>query len=326
MNFMPAPGYMPTYNPPLPYSKPVPGGLYPGMSVYVQGTIPHHTKRFRVNFACGAQDGADIALHFNPRFDGKDQVVLNTFEGGKWRKEEHHKMPLNKGQQFEIVFLVQGDRYQVMVNRGHFCDFKHRIPPERVQVVDTDGDLELQSMTVLGGGGMLMGGGGMQAPAYPQMGMPGLGSGYPPSNLPMMSAPTSYHPQVPHVGNLSGGLGAKSTIVVRGFIPQDAKSFRINFKAGPSDIALHINPRINERTVVRNSFLNGQWGKEERELSYNPFQPGRYFDLSIRCGNEKFKVFADGQPLFNFKHRYRHFQNINTIDIDGDVVLSYIQY
>nr|XP_028597906.1 galectin-4 [Podarcis muralis] len=330
MAFVPAPGYMPTYNPPLPHTQPVPGGLRPGMSIYVAGMVPQHTKRFSLNFVCGMNDGADIALHFNPRFDGKDKVVLNTFQGGKWGKEEHHSMPLQKGSHFEVIIVVNPDGYQILVNRNPFCTFGHRIPPERVQAVQANGDLELQSVTTIGGGAMMGGGGmpgmpGMPGQQYPPMGMPGMMPAYPSPNLPVMNAPASYHPQVPYRGNLAGGLGSKRTVVLRGFIPAHAKQFRINFKAGP-DTVLHINPRMNERAVVRNSFLNGQWGREERELSVNPFQAGQYFDLSIRCGNQRFKVFANGQPLFNYNHRYQNFQRIDTLEIDGDVELSYIQY
>nr|XP_056703570.1 galectin-4 [Euleptes europaea] len=334
MNFVPAPGYMPTYNPPLPCSKPVPYGLRAGMSVYVQGVIQHSTDSFRVNFACGG----DIAFHFNPRFKGHDKVVLNTFQGGKWGKEEHKKMPFKLGQHFEIVFIITSEHYQIMVNKNPFCEYSHRIPVERVQEVNVDGDMELQSLTVLGGG--MMGGGGMPAQPHPPMGMPGMmpNPGFPPGNypgmmqnpaypnLPMMMAPAAYNPQVPYRGNFPGGLGSKRTVVIRGFIPQDAKGFRINFKAGNNDIPLHVNPRLNERTVVRNSFLNGAWGREERELPVNPFQAGQYFDLSIRCGNERFKIFANGQPLFNYSHRFRNFPQIDTLEIDGDVILSYVQY
>ncbi|XP_075773318.1 galectin-4 isoform X2 [Pelodiscus sinensis] len=341
MAYVPAPGYQPAYNPvsvrpagsqgsststqrgehvaapdspretlkPLPYVTPIAGGLQPGMSVYVQGMVPHHTQRFRVNFACGSQKGADIALHFNPRFESGDKLVLNSFQGS-WGREQHTALPFRKGQHFELVFLVTPQGYQVTVNRAPCCDFQHRIPPERVQLVDVDGDLELQSLNVIGG--RTMGGGGMY---------------YPDAGMPMMSSPTSYHPQVPYEAKFPGGLTAKMTVVVRGFVPQGAKSFRINFTMGRSkDIALHINPRVNERLVVRNSRLNGQWGSEERELPHNPFQPGQYFDLSIRCGNQRFKVFANGQPLFNYAHRCPSFQQIDTLAIDGDVVLSYVQF
>ncbi|XP_030400456.1 galectin-4 [Gopherus evgoodei] len=325
MAYVPAPGYQPVYNPPLPHAAPIAGGLRPGMSIYVQGTVPHHTKRFRVNFSCGPAKGADIALHFNPRFDSGDKIVFNSFQHGKWAKEEYkHEMPFRKGQHFEMVFSITPEGYRIMVNGAPCYEFRHRIPPERVQVVDVDGDLELQSLNVMGGG--TMGGGGMY---HPQPGMHGMQSNMPPpaTSLPMMAGPASFHPQVPYVANFPGGLTSKKTVVVKGFVPQGAKSFCINFKMGYSkDIALHINPRLNERVVVRNSLLNGQWGAEERALPQNPFQPGQYFDLSIRCGNGRFKVFANGQPLFDYNHRFREFQKIDTLEINGDVVLSYVQF
>ncbi|ETE61360.1 Galectin-4, partial [Ophiophagus hannah] len=280
MAYFPAPGYMPAYNPTLPYHQPVPGGLHPGMSVYVQGTVPKHTKRFRVNFACGQHEGGDIPFHFNPRFDGKDKTVLNTFQCGKWGNEEIHKMPFQKGEHFEIIFIVKDIGYQILVNRNPFCSYGHRMPPQSVQIN--------------------------------MMPNPGYG---PPQNL----------PPVPYTGNISGGLGAKRTIIVRGSIPMNFNRFHINLKAG-QDIALHINPRRQEQIVVRNSFLNGSWGPEERELPFNPFQPGQYFELSIRCGNHRFKVYVNGQPFFNYAHRYRNFPQINSLQIDGDISICCDRY
>lgn len=117
-------------------------------------------------------------------------------------------------------------------------------------------------------------------------------------------------------------------------------------------MALHINPRITEGAVVRNSFLNGSWGSEERKVPYNPFGPGQFFDvslgslsllpseasvlalasclpfslqLSIRCGADRFKVYANGQHLFDFSHRLSAFQRVDLVEIHGDVTLSYVQ-
>lgn len=144
-----------------------------------------------------------------------------------------------------------------------------------------------------------------------------------------MMGPHVLFPQpVPFVGRLQGGLTARKTVIIKGYVlptgkryrteteggspvpllPQTQESspqplpslgsqvlsprltpifhsvpsFAINFKVGSTgDLALHINPRMNENAVVRNSYLNGSWGSEERKLSYNPFGCGQFFDVSL---------------------------------------------
>ena len=72
-----------------------------------------HPTRFHVNFAVGQDDGADVAFHFNPRFDGWDKVVFNTMQSGRWGKEEEKSMPFQKGKHFELVFMVMPEHYKV---------------------------------------------------------------------------------------------------------------------------------------------------------------------------------------------------------------------
>ncbi|KAM4696409.1 galectin-4-like [Rhinophrynus dorsalis] len=315
MAFVSAPGYQPVYNPSIPYQGPIYGGLRTGMSVYIQGNIPHHISNFAVNFACGEYDGADIAFHFNPRFDGKDKVVFNSFLGGSWGNEEKKKdnFPFHKGRHFELVILVNAGGFQVMANGSPFYEFSHRIPPERVQTLQVRGDVSIQSLTVVGGGGG-MGGGVMPLPVYPS------------GNLPVMGGPV-YNPPVPYFGSIYGGLSPKRTVVVRGFISEGADRFYINFKVSSSnDIALHFNPRLAEDSVVRNSCMGGSWGHEERGLSFNPFRPGQYFDISVRCGLDRFKIFVNGQHFCDFQHRLSAFQMIDCLEVGGDITLSLIQF
>ncbi|XP_006901140.1 PREDICTED: galectin-4 [Elephantulus edwardii] len=324
MAFVPAPGYQPTYNPTLPYNQPIPGGLSVGMSIYIQGVASQHMRRFSVNFMAGQGDEADIAFHFNPRFDGWDKVVFNTKTGGQWGNEERKKsMPFQKGSSFELVFMVMPEHYKVVINGSPFYEFGHRLPLQMVKYLQVDGDLELQSINFIGG-----------QPAAPQSHMPMAIPAYPgpvqsypqPNNLPTMEGPPTFNPPVPFMGRLQGGLIARRTIIIKGFVPPSAQSFIINFRVGGTgDVALHINPRLNERAVVRNSNLNGSWGPEERNVSYNPFGPGQFFDLSIRCGMDRFKVYANGQHLFDFSHRLTAFQMVDTLEIKGDVTLSYVQ-
>ncbi|KAG8448865.1 hypothetical protein GDO86_015802 [Hymenochirus boettgeri] len=299
------------------------------MSVYIQGTIPHHINRFAVNFTCGQYDGADIAFHFNPRFDGRDKVVFNSFQGGSWGAEEKKKdwFPFHKGKHFELAFIVSGGCFQVNVNGSPFYEFCHRIPVECVESLLIEGDVTIQSLTIVGGGG---GGGGMGGVPMPLPSFPGQGvmplPTYPSGNLPVMGGPI-YNPPVPYFGMIPGGMSPKRTVVVRGFIPEGADRFHINFKVGSSnDIALHFNPRLAEDAVVRNSMLGGGWGPEERDIPYNPFRPAQYFDISIRCGLTRFKIYVNGQHLCDFPHRLSAFQMIDGLEVGGDVVLSLIQF
>ncbi|XP_063794662.1 uncharacterized protein LOC134949898 [Pseudophryne corroboree] len=333
MAFVPAMGYQPVYNPSIPHRSPIHGGLQLGMSVYIQGSIPHHINRFHVNFCCGQQyNGTDIAFHFNPRFDGKNKVVFNTFQSGSWGSEEKKKdgFPFHKGGHFELVFLVNLSGFQVNVNGSPFYEYRHRIPIQRVDSLIVDGDVSLRSVTIVGGGGPVTapsfppGGGSIIAPAYPPGGAVPL-PGYPPMNLPVMGGPV-YNPPVPYFGNIPGGVSPKRTFVVRGFIPQGGSRFHVNFNTSSGETALHLGVRIHENAVVRNSKLGGAWGPEERHMSFNPFIQGQYFDISIRCGNGRYKIFVNGQQFCDYVHRFQHLQIINTLEIAGDVVLSLVQF
>ncbi|XP_037374044.1 galectin-4 [Talpa occidentalis] len=318
MAYVPAPGYQPTFNPTLPYRQIIPGGLRAGMSVYIQGEADDHMKRFSVNFTTGQDPEADIAFHFNPRFDGWDKVVFNTKQGGKWGSEEKKRsMPFKKGASFEMVFMIFQEHYKVVVNGSPFYEYGHRIPLQLVTHLHVDGDLSLYSINFLGGQpAPSQGHGHTQMPSNP----------LPPSNLPTMEGPPVFNPPVPYTGRLQGGLTARRTIIIKGFIPLYGKSFVINFKVGcTGDLALHFNPRLSEGTLTRNSYLRGSWGSEERSSTFNPFRPGQYFDLSIRCGLDRFKLYANGQHLFDFAHRLTAFHTVDTLEVLGDVTLSYVQ-
>uniref|UniRef100_A0A8C7Y9N1 Galectin n=1 Tax=Oryzias sinensis TaxID=183150 RepID=A0A8C7Y9N1_9TELE len=125
---------------------------------------------------------------------------------------------------------------------------------------------------------------------------------------------------VPFSTMIHGGMHPKKTFIIRGRV------MAVNFVAsGSGNTALHLNPRVKAGEVVRNSRIGGDWGKEERQLSTNPFREGQFFDMSIRCGNQKFKVFVNGEHLFDFAHRMS-FYEINMLEIRGDVQIFYVQF
>ncbi|XP_026049424.1 galectin-4-like isoform X3 [Astatotilapia calliptera] len=331
--FVSPPGYQPIYSPNIPYLGPIYGGLREGMSIYIQGTIPKHITRFFINLICGEYESSDIALHFNPRFDGWDKVVFNTCQNGSWGLEEKiHRMPFRKGEHFEMVIIVNFQGYQIKVNGIDFHTFQHRIPMEQVRGLQIAGDVSIQMINFIGGGmggGMGPGGypGGDMGDGYPGGMGGGMGGNFPGSNLPGMSGQPVYNPPVPYSNIIPGGMFPKRTIVIRGMVPYGAHKLSIKFLVSRSrDVAFHIHPRFREGIVVRNSMIGGNWGQEEREMSMNPFMEGQYFDMSIRCGNQRFKVFVNGQHLFDFFHRWQSFNEIDMLDIEGDVQISYIHF
>ncbi|XP_069799388.1 galectin-4 [Dendropsophus ebraccatus] len=322
MAFVAAAGYQPVYNPSVPFKQPIFGGLRPGMSVHIQGMVPHHVNRFHVNFLCGQHNGADIAFHFNPRWDGKDKVVFNSFQSGSWGHEEKKKdkFPFHKGGHFELAFFANLGGFQVNINGSHFYDYSHRIPLERVDCVQVEGDVTIRSLSIVGGGG----GGPMVTPSFPSAGVMPL-PGFPNMSLPVMGGP-NFNPPVPFRANIPGGVSPKRTFIIRGFMPMGSQRFHINFKTGTGEIAFHFNVRLNEFTVVRNSYLGGSWGPEERQMADNPFMAGQYFDISIRCGNGRYKVFVNGQPFCEYFHRFQMLNMIDTLEVEGDVQLSLVQF
>ncbi|XP_075121025.1 galectin-9B-like isoform X2 [Leptodactylus fuscus] len=310
----------PIYNPPVPFSTQFHNGVNDGTLVIISGAVQHSGDRFAVNLQCGHSDSDDIAFHFNPRFDG-GLVVCNTKEHKSWGKEEHKReMPFHRGQPFEIRILISGHDYKVSVNRNHFLEYHHRIPLHKVKTLTVNGCVTLSSVEIQG-----------QGPAYPPQ------PGYAPQHFPQGGGcnPAPFNPgqfppanyAIPYQTNIYGGLFPSKVIVIRGAAgAHHPKRFHINLKFG-GEIAFHFNPRFDENTIVRNSKLNGSWGKEERQLHSCGmcFAPGQSFVIEIVCEHNHFRVNVNGNHVCNFNHRVPHLQQIDTLQIEGDVVLQHVQ-
>ncbi|KAG5837429.1 hypothetical protein ANANG_G00239160 [Anguilla anguilla] len=125
------------------------GGLRCGMSLYFKGTVPQDAKRFSINLHCGSAQGCDNAFHFNPQLDSK-VVVFNTMRKGGWEKEERPKeMPFRRGEDFELVYKITAEGYQVNVNGNPFYFFKHRMPFEDVTAIRFVLDVNMEIINVI---------------------------------------------------------------------------------------------------------------------------------------------------------------------------------
>ncbi|XP_013926464.1 PREDICTED: galectin-4-like [Thamnophis sirtalis] len=269
----------------LPYHQLVPGGLHPGMSVYMQGTVPKHRNstwvNFQLDFACGHHKEADVPLHLTHHINA-ETFGLNTFQAGRWGKEEKHMNFFQKGDQIEVILIVRDFGYEVLMNRKSICNYHHRIPPQNVQVIRIDGDLELQFLSVMGGA--------------------------------MMTTPYS-HP-------VSDGLHPGMSVYVQGKVPRRGHNFRMDFAIGKfeeGDILLHFNPRINQGIVVLNSYESRRWRKEDRYTK--PLQKGENFEIIFIVNEAEYQVLLNGSPLCKFEHRISP-QFVKFINFHGHITLQ----
>lgn len=84
-----------------------------GRVLHIQGTPNGYASRFEFNLLTGLYDGADVAFHFNPRFDQRE-AVRNSCQGGGWGGEEKQGgFPLQPGQPFDLQIICFPEHYQV---------------------------------------------------------------------------------------------------------------------------------------------------------------------------------------------------------------------
>lgn len=267
----------------------IPHGLVPGKQIYISGTVRHSANSFSFNLL----GHGGHALHINPRFN-ENAVVRNSEHHGAWGQEERQgPFPFQKGQHFELIILVENDKYKVAVNGTPVFDFGHRVSFTEVHALKIDGDLDIRRIVFSSGFN----------PRAQDVHNPHL-----PFSMPIQPAP----------GRL---------IQIQGHIPHHSKNFSFNLQDCPGSSTpnrpLHFNPRFNENVVVRNNIHYGQWGSEDRSGGF-PFQHGANFDALILIDASDIKVAINGQHFMSFPHRNPLHESTHLF-IDGDVQIRSIR-
>lgn len=93
-----------------------------------------------------------------------------------------------------------------------------------------------------------------------------------------------------------------------------------------NDIAVHINPRIPQNYIVRNSKINGRWGKEETTASL-PFKLKRdeRFAIQILVTESNYLISVNGLHFTTFNHRIP-FDRVTCVQLCGDVCDANIEH
>jgi len=134
---------------PVPFVSRLSGPLTAGQTLVIHGRVMPNAKRFEVNLLSGAPDidnhMGSAPLHCSIRFDEK-KIVLNTFQGGEWGKEERHSNPFKVGEPFDLRIRAHEDKFEVSADQKEIAEFKSRQPLSSIQFFTIKGEVTLKGV------------------------------------------------------------------------------------------------------------------------------------------------------------------------------------
>jgi hypothetical protein len=209
------------------------------------------------------------------------KIVLNTKTNGEWGEEKHIKNPFKSGSKVDLRIRAHGDHFEITVDGKDLAKYEHRVPLSTVNHVYVNGPMALHNV--------MFGGKYYSVPYESKFG--------------------------------SGDFGTGKRLFLSGTPEKKGERFDINLVCDNGDIALHLNPRMHEKAVVRNSKKNGEWENEEREIDGSfPFKADISFDLVIVNESYSFQIFLNDAKLCSFAHRMDP-NTIRGVQVNGDLEL-----
>lgn len=142
------------------------------------------------------------------------------------------------------------------------------------------------------------------------------------------TALTSQAPDEAFIGPVPYPLLPGHTITITGKIPQKCTGYSINLKVDPAtdaDIALHLNPRLEQNYIVRNSRLKGKWGREETTSSYKiDLYKKPSFKFTIFVSPSEYLISMNDKYFTSYKHRIPTAKVIALV-VTGNVVVDSVK-
>ncbi|KAL7742473.1 hypothetical protein ACLKA6_019101 [Drosophila palustris] len=118
-----------------------------------------------------------------------------------------------------------------------------------------------------------------------------------------------------------GQLGEGVSFTFNGKISVNCERFSINFVYNNEsrDVALHINPRLPQNYIVRNTKVNDVWGREEVSSAL-PFllRRGDKFAIQVLITDACYMISINGEHFAEYAHRLPY-AGVKILEVKGDV-------
>ncbi|XP_008158939.1 galectin-12 isoform X1 [Eptesicus fuscus] len=148
---------------------------------------------------------------------------------------------------------------------------------------------------------------------------------------PFILQPPAFHPVVPYVTTIFGGLRAGKMVMLQGVVPLDARRFQVDFQCGcslhpPPDIAIHFNPRFHttQPHAICNTLQGGRWQAEVRWPRL-ALRRGASFRILFLFGHEDVKVSVNGRHFLQYRYRLP-LSRVDTLGIFGDILVKAVGF
>ncbi|VDM97197.1 unnamed protein product [Thelazia callipaeda] len=114
---------------PVPYVAKLGKKLEPGQTLEIHGTIGSDPSEFEVNLLTDSpniETATATILHVKARFKD-NKLVFNTYENGKWGKEEKSSNPFKKDEKFDLRIRVHPDKFEIYGNQKALHVYKAHV-------------------------------------------------------------------------------------------------------------------------------------------------------------------------------------------------------
>ncbi|CAJ0580618.1 unnamed protein product, partial [Mesorhabditis spiculigera] len=129
---------------PVPYTTKMTSPYQEGQTIQLRGKINPDAKSVEFNLLRGHSDlpAAEAILHLKFKFDD-GKIVLNSYQGGTWGKEEKESLHLKAGDDYDLRVRALADHFEVRLNGVKVHDYKHRVPFTMSEYFQVKGDCTL---------------------------------------------------------------------------------------------------------------------------------------------------------------------------------------